>query len=86
MEDLQKLIEDYMQKDKPALVSSLLSSYDWVVKIWSDAQPKDKIFKFGALSENPNSTMELIEKTIDEMTDVEKQIQVMIYIRQQLNY
>ena len=85
MEDLQKLIEDYMQKDKPALVASLLSSYDWVVKIWSDAQPKDKIFQFGGLSADPiNSQMELIEKTIYEMTDIEKSIQTNLYIRQQL--
>lgn len=86
MEDLKKLIENYMQKDKPDLVASLLSSYDWVVKIWSDAQPKDKIFQFGALAQSPDSTMELIEKTIDEMSDTEKSIQTNMYIRQQLNY
>lgn len=84
MNELQKLVNDYQMKDKNKLVALLLSSYDWVVKMWEEYQPKDELFKFGSLDNNGDGSVLTIYKTVAEMSDAEKRSQVYLFVINQL--
>lgn len=73
------MIEEYEKRTKKQLISELLTSYPFMISEWVKTQPKDKVFQFGGCSANPkDSTMVLIEKTIDELNEGEKKIQFQI--------
>jgi len=69
------------------LVAEKVASFSYYREVWLASQPKDRVFKFGGLSANPSeSTMQLVEKTIDQMDDEEIRIQMILDISQNYNF